>query len=166
MARRAGSRFTYANVTATLALIIAAGGGTAYAAGTIGSEEVVDGSLKSIDLKDGTGVRSADVAFDSLTGADINEDMLAEVPSAAHAGIDGYERVYSGNKTIAAGSQPVISADCPAGKIAISGGFWTSYGDIRAFWGYVVDNDTYSVAFWNTGGEQREVGVHVVCVRG
>lgn len=64
------SRLTYANVTATLALLIAVAGGTAYAANTIGSSDVIDNSLLSADLKNNQ-VRGADVQNEGLTGADI-----------------------------------------------------------------------------------------------
>jgi hypothetical protein len=53
-------RITYANVTATLALVVALGG-TSYAALTIGGENVRDGSLTGADLKDGS-VGPADLA--------------------------------------------------------------------------------------------------------
>ena len=69
--RKLRSRLTYANVTATLALVIAVAGGTAYAADTIGSSDVIDNSLLSADLKNNQAVKSADVANENLTGADI-----------------------------------------------------------------------------------------------
>jgi len=77
--------------------LIAALAGTAFAAGTIGSSDVKNNSLKSADLKDGAGVKGvdakddslkgsafadgsvtgADVADDSLTGASVNESSLS-----------------------------------------------------------------------------------------
>ena len=74
---RARSRLTYANVMATLALVIAVAGGTAYAANTIGSADIINGQVKSPDI--GTGqVQSVDVRDDTLangglTGADIKD---------------------------------------------------------------------------------------------
>lgn len=65
MLRRIRAHLTYANVMATVAVFIALGGG-AYAAATIGSPQVVDNSLKSIDLKDNAAVTSADVRNDTL----------------------------------------------------------------------------------------------------
>jgi hypothetical protein len=96
---------TYANVTATIALLFAVGGGSAYAANTISSGDIVDGQVKTVDLGAaavtngklaenavGTGkiidghvtaadlgdgsVGSGEVANDSLTGADIAESTL------------------------------------------------------------------------------------------
>ena len=89
-------RPSHATVVAYLALFVALGG-TAYAAATIGSSQVIDNSLQSVDLKDNAGVKSADVVNDSatggglgsvdirnnsLTGGDITESTLAKVPSA------------------------------------------------------------------------------------
>ena len=64
------NRLTYANVMSTLAVVLVVAGGTAYAANTIGSSDVIDNSLQSVDLKNND-VRGADVRTDSLTGADI-----------------------------------------------------------------------------------------------
>lgn len=69
------ARLTYANVMATIAVFIALGG-VAWAAATIGSRDVVNDSLKSVDLKDGKGVKNADVVPDSLSGAAIDEATL------------------------------------------------------------------------------------------
>jgi len=90
-------RFTYANVTSTLALVIALGGGVA-----VGAKAIVDSSkdiapkaiknsdlrkdtLKSNRLEDGAAVKGADVVANSLGGAAINEADLSQVPSAASA---------------------------------------------------------------------------------
>jgi hypothetical protein len=78
------SRLTYANVVSTLCLFILLGG-VAWAAATINSKDVIDNSLKSVDLKDGKGVQGADVAPGSLGGAAIDESSLGKVPSAASA---------------------------------------------------------------------------------
>jgi hypothetical protein len=89
MLSRIRARLTYANVVATMALFLAMGGG-AYAAATIDSADVVNGSLKSVDLSNTDGVRGADVRDDTLvggglTGVDIKEATLNEVPSALSA---------------------------------------------------------------------------------
>lgn len=162
MSRR--PHLSYANVTATLALVVASSG-TAYAAATIGSADVVDNSLKSVDLRNGVAVKGQDVADDALTGADIAEGTLGVVPEAARAGVAGYERIYGGDQTVPAGATPVLQATCPAGKVAISGGHWQSHSDVDTFWGYATSDTTWSVAFHNPSGSNRQVGVHVVCVR-
>src|SRR5207249_3628614 len=68
-------RVTYANVTATLALFIALGGGS-YAAVTLPSNSVGTKQLRK------NAVTSSKVRDNSLSGADINEQKLARVPSA------------------------------------------------------------------------------------
>jgi hypothetical protein len=60
-------RVSYANVTATLALFLALGE-SAYAEATIGSAQVVDNSLQSVDLKDNAGVRGEGVINDDVAG--------------------------------------------------------------------------------------------------
>ncbi|MCW2797153.1 hypothetical protein [Nocardioides sp.] len=90
----------HATVVAYLALFFAMSG-TAYAATTIGSDDVVDESLRSVDLKNGAAVRSEDVVNDSvpgggLSGKDIKESTL-KLPvnllgDAEHARV-GYESI-------------------------------------------------------------------------
>ena len=43
----------YAAVTSTMALVIALGGGTAYAAGLITSKDIKDGGVKRVDIAKG-----------------------------------------------------------------------------------------------------------------
>ena len=63
---------SYANVTATLALFLALGGG-AYAIDKVSSREIANGTIKSIDLKNRKAVRAADVKRNGLTGKQIKE---------------------------------------------------------------------------------------------
>jgi hypothetical protein len=64
-----------ATILAAAALFVSLSG-VAYAAATIGSAEVVNNSLQSVDLKDGAGVKGIDVVNDSLTGLDVQESSL------------------------------------------------------------------------------------------
>ncbi len=69
-----------------LALFLVLAGGTAYAANTIGSSDIIDGQVKTADIGNNQ-VRSADVRDDALangglTGADIVESSLGPVPNA------------------------------------------------------------------------------------
>jgi len=80
-ASRDGTRFkrrlSYANVTATLALLFAIAGGAAYAVDKISSHEIANNSIRSIDLRNHRGVRGKDVRPNSLTGRQIEERTLA-----------------------------------------------------------------------------------------
>ena len=65
--RRIRNRLTYANVVATLALVIAVAGGTAYAANTVFSTDIVDGEVKIADIGQGA-VATSEVLNDTATG--------------------------------------------------------------------------------------------------
>src|SRR5262245_48161364 len=96
------SHLTYANVVATLALMIAIGAGTAYAANTVFSIDIVDGEVKTPDIAPnavGTGkigknqVFSDDVRDDTLSGGGLTAVDLApdsvgtsEIPADAVRG--------------------------------------------------------------------------------
>jgi hypothetical protein len=105
MLRRSRRCLTFANVTSTLALVIALGTGTAYAANTVFSTDIVDGEVKTVDLGstavttpklhdnavkslkidadaingskvlDGS-IAGADIANNSLTGSDVLDGSL------------------------------------------------------------------------------------------
>jgi hypothetical protein len=144
-------RLSYANVTATLALIVALGG-TAYAAATITGADVVDGSLTGADIKDASlhgvdvasdtissanisdhtithsdlataSVGSGKVIDDSLTGTDIDESTLGEVPSAGVAN----PQIVAQNSTLTGSeSDKEATASCGTGRIATGGGYLIS----------------------------------------
>jgi hypothetical protein len=80
------------NAVACLALFVALGG-SAYAANTVFSTDIVDGQVKSVDI--GTSeVLGVDVAFDTLTGADIAENSLSLSAMGCKTGkILGFARV-------------------------------------------------------------------------
>ena len=100
-------RLSYANVTATLALCIAIGGTSAYAANTIFSTDIVDGQVKTADLANGaatsakladgsiTGdkvkdasIQGRDVLDNNLKGVDIDESTLSNIGGGGPAGGD------------------------------------------------------------------------------
>lgn len=66
---------SYANVVATLALLLALGGG-AYAIDKVTSREIVNGTIRSVDLKNRKGVHAADVKRNALHGGQIDEATL------------------------------------------------------------------------------------------
>ena len=113
MLRSIRDRLTYANVMSTLAVFIALGG-SSYAALKVGSKEINDGAVRSVDLRNND-VRGKDVRNGTLTGRDvkpngiaggsINESRLGKVPSAA-----GADRV--GGRTA-----DELRVRCPAGTI-------------------------------------------------
>jgi hypothetical protein len=82
---------SFSNVTATGALFIALGG-TSYAVIRIGSDDIVDNSLRSADLRndtlrsedirDGT-IRARDLRRNGLGGGVVKESSLGRVPRAA-----------------------------------------------------------------------------------
>jgi hypothetical protein len=71
MVARVRGRLSYANVVATLALFVALGG-TGYAASQLTGRDIKNRSISRVDIKK-----------NALTGTEINESKLAQVPSAA-----------------------------------------------------------------------------------
>jgi hypothetical protein len=87
-----GKSTTYANVTSTIALVVALGGTSAYAAGKITSADIKDGTIKAADLADGAvtsakirdaNVRTPDVAAGAVTSGKIKDGTLLRRDLAA-----------------------------------------------------------------------------------
>lgn len=98
----------YAVVTSTLALIIALGGGTAYAAGLITSKDIKDGGVKRIDVAKGA-INSGKVADGTLLSRDFKAGQLP-------AGSPG-----SPGSPGPAGTQGPVGPQGPAGPPGASG---------------------------------------------
>lgn len=85
-------QFTYANVTSTIALCLAVGGGSAYAATTLAknsvkSSHIAKGAVQSSDIKDGT-VELRDLAA-SVTGKSGNNGANGSTGSNGKDGVSG-----------------------------------------------------------------------------
>ena len=97
-------RLSYANVVATLALGIAVAGGTAYAANTVFSSDIVNGEVKSVDI--GTGqVRTPDIGANQVDSAKVADGTLngSDVADQGLNGIDILESSISSTQ-LASGS--------------------------------------------------------------
>ena len=140
----------YANVTATLALFVALGG-TSYAAATISSADVQNGSLTGADVKNES-LKSGDVDNGSLTGSylkngsvkssDIgNASLLAadfkagELPAGPQGpqgpqGIQGPQGPAGATNVVTRRTDNIVPAggverhtvQCAAGEVAVGGG--------------------------------------------
>lgn len=73
---------SYSNVTATLALFIALGIGSAYAADKIGSKQIAKDAVKSKHIKN-KGVRTGDLAVGAVKSANVADGSLLEEDFAA-----------------------------------------------------------------------------------
>jgi hypothetical protein len=79
----ARKRLTYANVMSSIAVFLVLGGGAAYAAKKIGSNQLKANSVTTAKIKKNA-VTGAKVKNKSLTGSDINLAKLGTVPNASN----------------------------------------------------------------------------------
>lgn len=68
-------RLTYANVMSTIACFGVLAGGTAYAANTVGSEDIIDESIVSADIQN-YGVKRSDIGLNSINSARVEDFSL------------------------------------------------------------------------------------------
>ncbi len=86
---RVRSGLTYANVVATLALVLILGSGTAVAHHlVVDSSDVVDGSLAGIDVRDST-LRGADLANQAVSSAKLADNAILQRHLAPAEALDG-----------------------------------------------------------------------------
>ena len=67
---------TFANVCSFLALTIALGTGTAYAANTVFSEDIVNGEVKTADIA-ASAVKTAKIDFSAVTSVKVQNETLS-----------------------------------------------------------------------------------------
>jgi hypothetical protein len=84
MARRFRRGLTFANVCSLIALIVALGTGGAYAANTIGSDDIIDESIQSVDIKNGQ-VKAADLGANAVASGKIADGGVATADIAPGA---------------------------------------------------------------------------------
>ena len=75
MLARLRARLTFANACSFLALLIALGTGSAYAANTVFSTDIVDGEVKTADL-DSNAVRSTKIGTGQVPNQDLGADAV------------------------------------------------------------------------------------------
>ena len=95
-----------------LALFLVLGGGTAYAANTVGSSDIIDESILSQDLKNGE-VKSVDIGNNQVTSTDVRDDTLSNGGLGSVDIADG----QIGSADLAAGavnSASVTAYPCPS----------------------------------------------------
>jgi hypothetical protein len=92
------ARLTFANVCSFLALLIALGTGSAYAANTVFSTDIVDGEVKTADIANNA-VRSTKIGTGQVLNQDLGADAVdgSKIVDATVGAADlGFESVNSG----------------------------------------------------------------------
>ena len=126
-------KLTYANVVSTIALILAVGGGAVFAANKIGANGIRKNAIHSFHIKNkqvkrqdiaGGSINSHKVSNDSLTGKDVKEATLGEVPTAADARtVNGItERVVQGSQPDPTGANQVVGQGGLVALLSCTGG--------------------------------------------
>jgi hypothetical protein len=118
--------FTFSNVCSFLALTIALGTGTAYAANTIGSDDIIDESIQGIDIKNGQ-VRSADILNGGVGSVDLGADSVnaTQIADGSVGTLDLGSNAVTGAKVAnnSLTTADIAGADVDGGSISIPTGF-------------------------------------------
>ena len=98
MLRKLFSHTHHATGVAYLALFVALGGTGAYAANTIGSSDIIDGEVKSVDIGNNE-IGSSDVKDNSLNTFDVHSFLGVDVVDGSLTGADIAGHSRSGTAT-------------------------------------------------------------------
>jgi hypothetical protein len=150
------------DVVAVIAMCAALGTGGAYAAATIGSEEVVNESLTDADIKNGSlaaaiadhsigafklagnsvwGGQWGTILDDSVSGHDVNESTLGKVPAAAAA--DHATTAQVADKAAFVHSAPIEGYEVVSKSVPYDQGVKTRTGTVSCPPGKRVLGGTY-----------------------
>jgi hypothetical protein len=135
MLRRKRRHFTFANVTSLLALVIALSTGTAYAANTIFSTDIVDGEVKNVDIHGSAvtsnklhdnQVKNQDLAADAVDGSKVLDGSLTgfDVATGSLTGLHVANSSLTGSD-IAPGT--LLSSDIADHALTTSDLNWTDH---------------------------------------
>lgn len=114
--RRMGSKLTYSNVVATLALVLALGGGSFAVAAALKKNSVGSKQIKA------KAVRTGDIADNAVTGAKINVASIGSVPEATEA-LNVLSAVVKADGTLTQATQDgTISAKIAPGTYTVDFG--------------------------------------------
>ncbi len=121
------------DVMAAIACFAALAGGTAYAANTIGSTDIIDGQVASVDIKD-QDILSADVKDQSLTTFDVSTFLGIDVVDGTLTGDDVGDNSLTGadidESSLALAVEPVTPVPASGAN-----GFATQWGNDSDFGG-------------------------------
>ncbi|HWA52541.1 MAG TPA: hypothetical protein VG816_00055 [Solirubrobacterales bacterium] len=153
-------RVTYANVMSSIAVFLVLGGGAAYAAKKIGSNEIKGNSITTGKIKKEAvsaskikknAVTTAKIANGAVTGAKLNLGSVGTVPNANHANTAdnaNNANTVGGNHVVSfslVGHSPIgptqildldglqIIASCSGGAVTANAKTTASDGEISAF---------------------------------
>lgn len=132
------SKLTYANVVATLALVIAVGGGAAIAANSLPKNSV---KAKQIAKE---AVKNSKIAKDAVTGDKVNESTLGKVPLATHADT----AITAGSAASATNAAHATVADSLGGSVSASNVARVQSASSAGFSGTSLDLDVPGFGSW------------------
>jgi hypothetical protein len=182
------TRTTYANVTATLALVIAVGSGGAYAASlaknAVGSKQIKNGAIKAVDVKPGSlngaqvqdgsitgadlepgSLTGAQVQDGSITGADVDESTLSLPAAPVTARVFEGPLTFNGTLTLQFATQASITYTVPAAgfaRIEAEASFSASPTATGDSWidALLYSDDYNAYATWDAGDRDNRMDQH------
>lgn len=125
LVRRLRCRVTYANVAATLAVVLATAG-TSYAAfilpaNSVGNRQLQPGAVSATKIRSGA-IGGHQVRAYSLTGRNIDKRKLGRVPSAVHASNATSANRAKDAQTLDGLTAGALKVRCPTGTTLNAGG--------------------------------------------
>lgn len=154
--KRIFGRARYANVTSTLALVVALGGTGAYAANTIGSKDIRNGQVKNADLASGA-VTSGKVRNGTLLARDFKSGQLPKATEGAKGDKGAKGDTGASGATGATGATGARGPAGPPLPDTLPSG--TTLRGSYSFSGYYSGSNPYSV--YDTGPADGQISFQI-----
>jgi hypothetical protein len=161
-------RITYPHVASTLALVLALGGGGAYAAGlaknSVGSKQLKTGAVHAVDVKAGA-LTGGLVQDGSITGADVDESTL-QLPTTVPPMVVEGPITHNATLSNAEATYATVTFTAPAaGFVRLEGEASFGAAQAAAAGGYIdalfyIDNGIGAYTLWGSGDPSGTAIVH------
>ena len=158
LGRGIGERLTYANVTATLALVVALGTGGAYAASKIGPKDIAKNAVRSKHIKAGQ-VKTPDLRGGAVTSAKIANGQVRAADLGPITQVPGDTVLISPNGFSSA------TAQCPPGTALIGGGFFGNGDQVHAVRSFNSGTNEWVVVAHNGHSFSVGLSARAICLR-
>jgi hypothetical protein len=174
---------TYANVAATLALVVAMGGG-AYAAslprGSVGTAQLQNGAVtspkiaakavKTAKVKNGA-ITTSKIATDAVTSTKVKDESIYGndiAPGVIPVGVSGYQVVQVESAVDPTSNSVLLIADCPSNTQILGGGVGALQANLSTNGGQrVVVSHPFSEGWqaivYNGNASSQTAQVYAIC---
>jgi hypothetical protein len=125
------------------------------------SGEIADGTIRSADISNTDGVRSADIVNGQVASVDIQDDTITSADLAS--GAIEITRVAE-SVDVPPGESMFKIVSCPSGTLVTGGGFYVTGSDSLIVGSYPASTQSWYAQAFNKSDFTQQLTAYAVCV--